>query len=99
MRNYELVVVLDGKTTPAKKKAFIEKLEKLVDSAKGKLGKAKDWGVKDLAYKIKKSTTGAYLIFPLELNADSVMNISEKMRLDGEIVRYLLVRKEESASA
>ncbi len=94
MRNYELVIVLDGKVTSAKKKSFIEKMEVLVKEIKGKTDKVKDWGVKDLAYKIDKSTSGAYLIFPLELNPDSVKVIAEKIRLDNEIIRYLLVRKD-----
>lgn len=94
MRNYELVVVLDGKATSAKKKSFIEKVETLVKTAKGKLGKVNDWGTKDLAYKIKKSISGAYLIFPLELTSDSVKNVAEKMRVDIEVIRYLLIRKD-----
>lgn len=94
MRNYELVVVLDGKVTAAKKKTFTEKIEKLVSALKGKVANTKDWGVKELAYKIKKSTSGAYLIFELELTAESVKEISEKMRVSDEIVRYLLVSKD-----
>ena len=94
MRNYELVVVLDGKVTSAKKKAFTEKIEKLVASTKGKVANVKDWGVKELAYQIKKSTSGAYLIFELELNSQSVKEVSEKMRVSDEIIRYLLVSKD-----
>lgn len=94
MRNYELVIVLDGKVTAAKKKTFTDKLEKLVKDAKGKLGKVKDWGTKDLAYKIGKSVTGAYLIFPLELDSDKVLSISNKLNTEGDVIRFLLVKKD-----
>ena len=94
MRNYELVVVLDGKVTAAKKKSFLEKFAKLVLSVKGKVAKVKEQGVKDLAYKIGKSTTGLYLVLPLELAPKEVGQISEKIRLDTEIIRYLLVTKD-----
>jgi len=94
MRKYELVIVLDGKATAAKKKAVSEKLEKLTESIKGKLGKAKDWGVKDLSYKLKKSTTGVFLIFPLELDGPSVKEMTNNLRLQEDVIRYLLVRKE-----
>lgn len=94
MRSYELTIVLDGKITSAKKKSVTQKIEKVVEAAKGKVGKVKDWGVKDLAYKIKKSLTGAFLIFPLELQSESVKPLNEKLRLDEEIIRYLLVKKE-----
>lgn len=94
MRNYELVIVLDGKTTVAKKKTITEKLEKMFKDVKGKDGKVKDWGVRDLAYKIKKSTTGLYLIFSLELEGENVKEISNKLRLEGDLIRYLLIRKD-----
>jgi small subunit ribosomal protein S6 len=100
MRNYELVIVLDGKATAAKKKTVTEKLEKLVKGVKampggrqGTLGKAKDWGTKDLAYQIEKSTTGAYLIFPVELDGSGAKEVGSKLRLENEVIRYLLIRK------
>jgi small subunit ribosomal protein S6 len=94
MRNYELVIVLDGKATAAKKKTVTEKIEKLVKELKGKVGKIKDWGTKDLAYKIKKSTTGAYLIFTLELETTKAFELSNKIRVDDEFIRYLLIKKD-----
>jgi len=94
MRNYELVIVIDGKTTAAKKKTTLEKIEKLVTSVKGKLGKVKEWGTKELAYKIGKSDTGAYLILPLELDGAGAKDISSKLRLETDLIRYLLIRKD-----
>ena len=94
MRNYELVIVLDGKATSAKKKAVTGKIEELVKTLKGKVGKIKDWGVKELSYKIGKSTSGAYLIFPLELEPVGAKDMPNKLRVDEEIIRYLLVKKD-----
>lgn len=94
MRNYELVVVLDGKATAAKKKTITEKIEKLIKTAKGKADKIKDLGTKDLAFKINKSTTGAYLLFPVEVDGAGAKEISNKLRLEEELIRYLLIRKD-----
>lgn len=92
MQKYELTVVLDGKATSAKKKKVQEAIEKIVNLSKGKLGKAEDLGMKDLAYKIKKTATGVFLRFPLELNAAEVKNLSVKLNQETEIIRYLLVK-------
>ena len=94
MRNYELTVVLDGKATPAKKKSVTELVEKVVTIGKGKVGKVEDWGTKDLAYKIGKSTTGVYLFFPLELETHSAKEVTAKLRASEEIIRYLLIVKD-----
>lgn len=97
MKNYELVVVLDGKTTAAKTKAEIANLEELVKVAGGSVKKTENWGVKELAYKIQKSETGLFLIFTLELDGKAAKSLPEKVRLENQIIRYLLIRKEESA--
>jgi len=92
MQKYELTVVLDGKATVAKKKKVQEAIEKIVNLSKGKLGKAEDLGTKELAYKIKKSATGVFLHFPLELDASEVKSLSVKLNQETEIIRYLLVK-------
>lgn len=94
MNQYELVIVLDGKVTGAKKKASIEKLEKLVNVFGGKITATNDWGVKDLAYPINDLLTGAYLIFDVELPGEGAKSLNEKLHLESDIIRYLLVTKE-----
>ncbi len=94
MNKYELTIVLDGKATSAKKKAVQSLVEKIVELGKGKIGKVEDWGTKDLAYKIEKSTTGVYLHFPLELEPETVKNLASKVKVENEIIRYLLIRKD-----
>ncbi len=94
MNKYELTIVLDGKATSAKKKTIQSLVEKIVELGKGKIGKVEDWGVKDLAYKLGKSATGVYLHFPLELEAETVKNLSSKIKVEADILRYLLVRKD-----
>jgi ribosomal protein S6 len=65
---YELVLVLPGEATSAKKKSATETLEKIVKIFKGKVVKATDWGKRELAYKIKKNNSGVFMIFDLELS-------------------------------
>ena len=94
MRNYELTVVMDGKATPAKKKAFQTKIEKLIETFEGKIGKVEDWGEKTLSYKINKSTSGIFLHLQLELDGESAKGLKIKLEQEDEIIRFLLVRKE-----
>jgi small subunit ribosomal protein S6 len=98
MRKYELTVVLPDKATAAKKKSATEKIKKLVKTLKGKIGKVDEWGEIDLAYKIGKNDTGTFLHFPLELDPETVKSVNDKLRLEEEIIRYLLVRKDDPPS-
>lgn len=94
MNKYELTLVLDGKAGASKKKKITEALESLLKIFKGKVTESKDWGVKEMAYKIEKSTSGLYLYFELELEAIGVKGLNDKLRVDGDILRYLLIRKD-----
>jgi len=98
MENYELTIVIDGKATSAKKKSVSATIEKIITTNKGKLGKIQDWGVKDLAYKIGESTTGIFLHFPIELSTEAVRQIPAKLKMEDDVVRYLLVKGEQGSS-
>lgn len=93
-KQYELVAVMEGKTTSAKKKAFLEKMEKQVEAFGGKITETLDWGVRDLAYPILKNTTGVYLILSIELDGKGAKDLHAKLRLDDTLIRSLFIQKE-----
>lgn len=93
MNKYELTLVLDGKGGAAKRKKVEESLEKALKIFKGAIKDSKEWGVKELAYKMGKSDTGLYLYFELELDPQGVKALNDKLRTDPDILRYLVVKK------
>lgn len=95
MEKYELTVVLPGDAKEAKRKSAREKIEKLVKTLKGKVEKVDDRGKVDLAYEIKENKSGIFLIFGLELDSKHAKTIDDKLRMEEEIIRYLLVKSEE----
>ena len=92
MQEYELTLVLAQKTSAAKKKAFLGKFGKLVETLKGKLMKTEDWGELELATRIKKEGGGNFLHFILELEKTETKKLEDKLRLEDEVIRYLLVK-------
>ena len=94
MNEYELTLVLDGKAGAATKKRVTETLEKILKILNGVIKESKEWGVKELAYKINKSEKGLYLFFEIELDPKGAKALNEKLRTDADIIRYLLINKE-----
>ena len=94
MNKYELTLVVDGKGGAAKKKKVTESLEKVLKIFEGSIKDSKEWGVKEMAYKIGKSETGLYLYFELELDSKKVKALNEKLRTDPDVLRYLVIKKE-----
>jgi len=93
MRTYELVVLLhpDLEIDPS---APIEKLEKLVTAAGGKVVKRDNWGKKRLAYRIKQQDFAIYIYFELQLDAAQVRELNRAILLTEEVIRYILVVRE-----
>ncbi|OGM21417.1 30S ribosomal protein S6 [Candidatus Woesebacteria bacterium RIFCSPHIGHO2_01_FULL_38_9b] len=92
---YELTLVLSGSAKETKKKLLKETVEKLVGTLDGKVNKSDDWGKMDLAYKIRKESSGIFLYFELEFKKETSFNaLLAKFKMDGDIIRYLLLRKE-----
>jgi ribosomal protein S6 len=92
MSKYELTVVIAGKSTPAKKKSVKASIEKLIKTFKGKIEKHDDWGEIELAYPIMKNDSGSFMHFVVELEGNSSSLLIQKLNLEEEILRYLLVR-------
>ena len=94
MNKYELTLVLEGKSGPAKTKKVTEALEKVLKIFKGVIKETKEWGVRELAYRLGKNDTGLYLLFDLELDPKGVKALNDKLRTDPDILRFLLINKE-----
>lgn len=88
MQIYELTVIFPTE----KVKDASEKLEKTVKDAQGKVAEKQDWGIRDLAYPIKKKLEASYLFYQLELPAERVNPFARLVQNDEDVLRYLLVK-------
>ncbi len=93
MRTYELVVLLHP-DLEIDADAPIAKLEKLVETANGKVIKKDNWGKKRLAYRINRQDFAVYVYFDLELEPAKVPAFERSLGLTEEVMRYLIVSKE-----
>jgi small subunit ribosomal protein S6 len=94
MRTYELVVLLHP-DLEIDTEAPITKIEKLVDNAGGKIIKKDNWGKKRLAYRVNKQDFAVYVYFDIEMDPAKVPAFERALLLTEEVMRHLLVTKEE----
>lgn len=94
MKVYELSVLihpdLEMNLEPA-----LKKLEGIVLDSGGKIVKTTDDGKKRLAYGIENIDFAIYYYFDVELPADAPRKISNALNIADEVIRYLLVVKDE----
>ena len=94
MKVYELTVLihpdLEMNLEPA-----LKKLEKTISDSGGKIIKTTDDGKKRLAYPINGNEYAIYYYIDVELPADAPRKVSNALNIADEVVRYLLVAKDE----
>ncbi|MEQ9123142.1 MAG: 30S ribosomal protein S6, partial [Alphaproteobacteria bacterium] len=95
MAYYENVFVARQDMSPAQVEALADSYSALVEEAGGKVLKREHWGLKTLAYRIKKNRKGHYVMLDVEAEAASVLELERQMRLSEDIIRFMTIRVEE----
>lgn len=94
MKEYEFSVLyhpdLEMNIDPA-----LDKVKKIIESADGVIESAENDGKKRLAYPIKGQTFAVYYYYIVSLPSQAPAKISAVMNITDEVLRYLLVRKDE----
>ena len=92
MSSYELVLIISPEVTDEEMPDFITKLSELVNKVGGSVDEINQWGKKQLAYPIKRSTEGNYVLTKLKLKPDLTKELEANLRLSGKILRHLLIK-------
>ncbi len=69
-----------------------EKYNLLINNSSGKVIKIEDWGLLNLAKKIKKYKKGFYIHYKFEGNSATIDEIKKKIKVDRSIIRHLIVK-------
>ena len=89
---YENVFVFSGQISD---KAAEKKLDDFLDQIKklgGKILKKESWGLRTLAYKIKKNSKGYYFMTISESESNIYADFDKKMKQDDEFLRFLNIK-------
>ena len=92
MAFYENTIVAKQDLAEKELKAIKEKYNELINKSSGKVIKIEEWGLLNLANKIKNYKKGFYIHYKFEGNKDTLIEIEKKIKVDGSIIRYLTVK-------
>ncbi len=92
MPYYEHTFIARPDLTPQQAQALAEELAKLVEERGGRIAKNEYWGLRTLAYRIKKHRKGHYLHLRMDAPKDLVREIEERERFNEDILRFLTVK-------
>ena len=94
MRLYEVVYILDPALEEDAVAAKLEKFHELAISNGGEIAAVDHWGARQLAYPINGEGTGYYVVAQFTAAPDALPEFERLLKLDDEVMRYLLVLNE-----
>ncbi len=90
MTNYQLTVLVNEKVSEADRNGIFDGLKKNF----GSLEKEDLWGMRSLSYPIKHADRAYYAHFEFSGEPGSIIGLDKAIRLNEDIIRYLIVKKE-----
>jgi len=97
MAFYESVLVFRQDLTDAQVKDRAKKFTDIINELGGRVASSEFWGLKNLAYVIRKNKKAHYVLLNIELPGEQLSEFERRMRIDEDLIRFLNVRVEELA--
>lgn len=95
MANYESVLIARQDLGASQINTLVSDLSEVIKKEGGEVVKVDNWGLKNLAYRIKKNRKGYYVLLNIVAPAKAVAEYERLVRLNEDIIRYMTVRVEE----
>ena len=95
MSLYESVFIARQDISTAQVEGLAETFEKIITDNAGTVKKTEQWGLRSLAYKIKKNRKGYYVLFNIDAPSAAVQEMERQMHIHEDILRFLTTRVDE----
>ncbi|CAN6361324.1 unnamed protein product [Urochloa humidicola] len=95
MRHYE-VVYLIHEDCVEEVEDVVSKVQEFVRAKKGRIWRLNDWGLRRLAYKIKKATHANYILMNFEIESRYINDFKTLLDKDERIIRHLVMKRDEA---
>ena len=98
MAYYESVLVFRQDLTEPQVKEKAAKFSEIIKELGGDVKSTEFWGLKNLAYIIRKNRKAHYVMLNIELDGSQINELERRSRIDEDVIRFLNVRVDELSS-
>ncbi|HMT46086.1 MAG: hypothetical protein RL702_1418 [Pseudomonadota bacterium] len=95
MALYEHVFLARQDLSQAQVDALAATATEIVEANQGKVTKTETWGLKNLAYKIKRNRKAHFVLLNIEAPAGTVAELERQTAINEDVIRWLTVRVDE----
>ena len=95
MALYEHIYLARQDVTAPQVEALTETLKTLIASNGGSVSKVEAWGLKSLAFRIKKNRKAYFTLMNIEAPSAAIQELERQLSLNEDVIRYLTLRVDE----
>ncbi|WP_163271544.1 30S ribosomal protein S6 [Chelativorans alearense] len=92
MALYEHVFLARQDLSQQQVDALLEQYKGVIENGGGTIGRVENWGLKSLAYRIKKNRKAYFTLVDIDAPADAVKEMERQMGLSEDVLRFMTVR-------
>jgi small subunit ribosomal protein S6 len=92
MHRYETLFILHPEIPEAQVRETLDRVRRLIESMEGQVTEIQDWGIRELAYPIRKQPRGTYVLAQYSARPEVVKELERTLKLADEVLRFISVR-------
>ena len=97
MNSYEMIYIIQPKLDDDGINGVNERVTQAIAGQNGQVVSTERWGQRKLAYPINNHFLGYYMLHNVEMPPSGVTEVERVMRLNENVIRFLVVRKDEES--
>ena len=95
MPYYESVFIARQDVSAPQVETLADTFTEIISGGGGSVTKREYWGLRNLAYRIKKNRKGHYMLLNIDAPSAAILEMERNMRISEDILRYMTIRVEE----
>ena len=95
MNKYETIFLIKNDITEEQKNKTINTIKNYLNE-NGKITNIEDLGLKKLAYEVRKYKEANYYLIEFDDKAEAIMELERMYRINDDVLKFIVVRKEET---
>lgn len=95
MRQFETLLLFSPELSADAREGLLKNITGIIEREGGKVEKIDQWGMRDLAYPVRKQMRGYYVLLVYEGPSALVAELERNLRITEGIFKFLTVRLDE----
>jgi small subunit ribosomal protein S6 len=92
MALYEHMLIARQDISAQQVDALATHLKTIIETEGGKVEKQEYWGLRSLAYRIKKNRKGHYVLLNINAPSNAIVELERQIKINEDVLRFMSVR-------